>query len=157
MKEKINYKGYTIEAETDLWASKYTGPIRYYNSDERIYGASSIEDAKQQIDDRTLCQEPRWLGKLDQLIAPAIYIIFILCLSLLSSCSNESDEPKFDCEKAYRELEMAKNHFNSVVKSDPRAKVLTPVQSAVDEYHERVAVAKQAYVDATRVVSLNCK
>lgn len=54
----MNYRGYSIEPETDPWCLKYEGPIRYFR-DERIFGASSIEEAKELIDEREAEEESR--------------------------------------------------------------------------------------------------
>ena len=60
----MTYKGYTIEPETDPWAIKAGGPIRFYPGDlmeadwtgdgwqSNVSSAESIEDAKRQIDEK---------------------------------------------------------------------------------------------------------
>jgi hypothetical protein len=48
----IQYKGYTIEEETDPWALNHGMKFRYY-CDEVIRGASSIVEAKWDIDQLT--------------------------------------------------------------------------------------------------------
>lgn len=54
----INYRGYTIEAESDTWALKYGFKYRYHQ-DENIHGVHSIEEAKSEIDERIAEQESK--------------------------------------------------------------------------------------------------
>jgi hypothetical protein len=52
----MQYKGYTIEGETDPWAIKFGYLFRFYR-DERIHPAKSIEEAKEEIDGLTLNEQ----------------------------------------------------------------------------------------------------
>lgn len=59
------YKGYTIEPATDPWALKFKWFFTYYR-DEKINHATTIEEAKEAIDDLTFdgvtCEEiQKWL------------------------------------------------------------------------------------------------
>jgi hypothetical protein len=66
----IKYKGYLIEDEDDPWAKKFGSKFKFSLEDggERIHSASSIEDAKEQIDDGglnntcTLLEADSWSG-----------------------------------------------------------------------------------------------
>lgn len=49
--DAINYRGWTIEKETDPWPLKYGWNYRSYH-DEHVHGASTIEEAKEEIDER---------------------------------------------------------------------------------------------------------
>lgn len=50
---KLFYKGYAIEKEKEPWALKYGWKIKYYR-DEYILHAKTIEDARSDIDERTV-------------------------------------------------------------------------------------------------------
>lgn len=49
---KEYYRGYTIQKEFDPWALQYGMNYRYFIDGERIYSASTIEEAKNEIDER---------------------------------------------------------------------------------------------------------
>ena len=46
----ISYRNWTIEPEFDPWALQYGMNYRYFIDGERIYSASTIEEAKQETD-----------------------------------------------------------------------------------------------------------
>lgn len=46
----MKYRGYTIEIETDPWAIKYGYFFKFYK-DEIIHPATTLEEAKQEIDE----------------------------------------------------------------------------------------------------------
>lgn len=46
------YKEYTIEPETDLWAIKAGSKVKFFIDGEKVLSASSIEEAKEFIDDK---------------------------------------------------------------------------------------------------------
>ena len=48
----ISYRSWTIEPEFDPWALQYGMNYRYFIDGERIYSASTVEEAKQEIDER---------------------------------------------------------------------------------------------------------
>lgn len=52
--EPIEYLGYIIRKSTDVWMTKFNMPFEYFHPDGegRVYGAASIEDAKDEIDER---------------------------------------------------------------------------------------------------------
>lgn len=54
---QINYRGWIIEKETDLWPLKYGMNYKFHQGDEHVYHAETIEDAKIEIFDRT-SEEP---------------------------------------------------------------------------------------------------
>lgn len=55
---QINYRGWIIEKETDLWPLKYNMNYKFYlPDDEHIHHAETIEDAKSEIFDRTIDEE----------------------------------------------------------------------------------------------------
>lgn len=47
----MEYRGWTIEKETDPWPLKYGWEYRYF-IDEHLHGAKTIEEAKEEIDER---------------------------------------------------------------------------------------------------------
>ena len=51
MPTEIYYRGWTIKKELDPWALQYGMNYRYFRG-ERIYSASTVEEAKQEIDER---------------------------------------------------------------------------------------------------------
>ena len=53
---KFEFRGYTIESETDPWPVKCNLLYRYY-MDEKIYHTSTIEEAIEEIIDRTELDE----------------------------------------------------------------------------------------------------
>lgn len=51
---RIPYRGWIIEEETDPWALQYGFKYRYYREDdENIRGASTLEEAKDEIMEMT--------------------------------------------------------------------------------------------------------
>jgi hypothetical protein len=44
------YKGFTIEEETEPWAIKYSGKIKFYRDSEKVYNADSKEEAIEVVD-----------------------------------------------------------------------------------------------------------
>lgn len=52
----MEYKGFIIEKETDQWALKFGGHIRFYR-DENIFHAKTIDEAKAEIDEKTCNDE----------------------------------------------------------------------------------------------------
>lgn len=58
----MNYKGFTIHEEQDPWALKQGNKFRWF-IDEKIHGATSVEDAKDQIDDEIIRQEYEHMNK----------------------------------------------------------------------------------------------
>lgn len=52
--ETIEYLGYTIRKSNDPWMTKFNMPFEYFHPDGegRVYGAASIEDAKDCIDSK---------------------------------------------------------------------------------------------------------
>lgn len=53
---EIEYKGWTIRETYDPWAIKYGQIFEYFN-DEKLLHAATIEEAKEDIDDRTYHEE----------------------------------------------------------------------------------------------------
>jgi len=49
--DSIDYRGFTIQPTEDAWWKKL-GCSYIYGHDEHVHGASSVEDAKRQIDER---------------------------------------------------------------------------------------------------------
>lgn len=47
----MEYHGYTIEEETNPWAKFFGSKVKFYLDGEKVYSASSEEDAKEQIDE----------------------------------------------------------------------------------------------------------
>lgn len=58
---EIEYLGYTIRPTTDPWMIKYKMPFEYFR-DEQLHGACSIQECKDEIDER-LDQEMERLNK----------------------------------------------------------------------------------------------
>jgi hypothetical protein len=54
--DTITYKGFTISPEEDSWAIKYGSKIKFTDG-ERVRSASSLEDAKEQIDEMEVVYE----------------------------------------------------------------------------------------------------
>lgn len=52
--EPQEYLGYIIRKSTDVWMTKFNMPFEYFHPDGegRVYGAASLEDAKECIDER---------------------------------------------------------------------------------------------------------
>lgn len=52
--EPIEYLGYIIRKSTDVWMTKFNMPFEYFHPDGegRVYGAGSIEEAKESIDSK---------------------------------------------------------------------------------------------------------
>lgn len=48
---QTTHRGYTIKPETNEWEIKYSGPIAYYQNDEKVYHANTVEEAKSEIDE----------------------------------------------------------------------------------------------------------
>jgi hypothetical protein len=49
---ETEYKGYTIRETDEPWALKYGYKYEYFN-DERVLHAKTLEEAKEEIDERT--------------------------------------------------------------------------------------------------------
>jgi hypothetical protein len=58
----MEYRGFIIEKETDPWALHFDMTYRFQlEGDEVLHGASSLEDAKDQIDELVNVREAKQL------------------------------------------------------------------------------------------------
>jgi hypothetical protein len=73
---KIQYKGYTIEQETEPWAVKYNRNFKFYPTDEGVDGnfqhAETLEEAKDEISERVFLETypERWAVEHSKSLAP---------------------------------------------------------------------------------------
>jgi hypothetical protein len=77
---KIQYKGFTIEQEPNLWAVKYHQEFKYYPTESGIDNgnvryASTIEEAKDEISERVFLSTypERWAVEHSKSLAPASF------------------------------------------------------------------------------------
>lgn len=76
---KIQYKGYTIEQETEPWAVKYNRNFKFYPTDEGVDGnfqhAETLDEAKDEISERVFLSEypNQWAVEHSRSLAPASF------------------------------------------------------------------------------------
>jgi len=78
--------------------------------------------------------------------------ILIICMA--SSCSSNDPGPQFDCAALKQDMDSKEAIFNSYAKNPPPSNA-TP--QAYQEWQQKRDNAKNAYIEATRIVDKNCK